>query len=355
MCKWNIGWGVEVRCDMNCAFCYSKEVRVANNLNIDVYTKFIERNHKNISSINYGTGENSLSEDWFKLVEYIGNNYPFIRQALTTNGHISKACKDSRKLDLFVKYIDEVDVSLDFADRNRHNEFRGNSEAYDMAISTLQLCKYYNKQATLVFLGTNEVTNTNNLEGLFQIAYTYNSYLRSNIYRPTQGINNNTKRFILGYSNLINMLIWISKNHKIIKISDRLLAAVLGLENVEDFTGYSSLRILGDGSITPSTYLISKEYRKYNIINEISLSEIDFSNQILRDFIPSECLECTMQSFCKGGVYDRRLLWYGTLKERDPYCPYRYQKIDLKDIVLSPSDFFESVHDGYLPTLFFAC
>lgn len=353
--KWDIGWGIEIRCNMNCEFCYSKEVRQpGSEINGTVYKNFIDKNADYISSINYGTGENALSEEWFQIVEYIGKNYPSIRQALTTNGYISAACQDSKKLEIFSKHIDEVDISLDFAQRERHNKFRGNPDAYDMAIAAFKLCSDYKKQTTLVFLGTNEVVQHHNLEGLFEIAHKHHAYLRTNIYRPTQGIDEKTQKYVLDYSSLLEMLKWVSNNHKVIKVSDRLLAAVLFQEKVEDFTGYSSLRILGDGSITPSTYLISEKYRKYNISDNVLLNEMEFSKEIARECIPKRCLDCSIGELCRGGTFDRRLLWYGTLDEQDPYCPHRHQEADTKGIVLSADKNFNSIHDSYLPTMFFA-
>lgn len=353
--QWSVGWGVEERCNMHCEFCYSKEVRKEKSaIEFSVYKNFIDNNYELISSINYGTGENSLSATWFELVGYIGKNYPNIKQALTTNGYISIACLNSHNLDIFSNYIDEIDVSLDFALRERHNKFRGNADAYDMALSTLQLCKAYGKQSTIVFLGTNEVVEPANLSGIFEIANKYGSYLRTNIYRPTQGINEQSQHFVLGNANLLNMLKWVSQEHKIIKVSDQLLSAILFSKKSDDCSGNASLRILGDGSITPSTYLISEKYRKFDIKTEkLSLADIDFSDIIIPECVPKSCLQCPYVDNCKGGVYDRRILWYGSLSERDPYCPFRYPKTKYGDIKISENEKFSSVHDSYLPTIFF--
>lgn len=49
---------------------------------------------------------------------------------------------------------------------------------------------------------------------------------------------------------IIRTLKWISDNHKIIKTNDCLFAAVLFNKKEDDHSGESSIRILGDGSIT---------------------------------------------------------------------------------------------------------
>ena len=82
MKKWNIGWGTVSNCNMNCQFCYSKHRRKnSRDLGFSDWIRFIDENHEKINSINYGTGENTLKEDWFDLVAYIRKNYPQIRQA----------------------------------------------------------------------------------------------------------------------------------------------------------------------------------------------------------------------------------------------------------------------------------
>lgn len=354
--KWNIGWGYVSLCNMKCEFCYSKNVRKTEDIvSLDIAKKFVDNNFANISSINYGTGENTLKDEWFELVKYIGENYKNIKQALTTNGYVSVACKNPTNSHIVKKYISEIDVSLDFADNQRHNKFRGNYKAFEMAINTLKFCKEHGIQSTIVFLGTKEVVQQDNLDGIFNIAKTYNALLRSNIYRPTNGINQFTKKFILSFEDIITTLQYISNNFNIIKISDQLLSPVLFNEKSIDHSGISSLRILCDGSITPSTYLIDEKYRKNNILDVCKINNINFSEELNRKCIPDDCIHCSFVKQCQGGVIDRRLLWYGTLKKRDPYCPYRYAKewTNKYNIKLSKSEEFHSVHDDYLPTMFF--
>ncbi|WP_418474587.1 hypothetical protein [Frisingicoccus sp.] len=48
---------------------------------------------------------------------------------------------------------------------------------------------------------------------------------------------------------------------------------------------------------------------------------------------------------------DRRYLWYKDFKERDPYCFAEHP--ELFRHYHTHKEAFASVHDGYLPTLFF--
>lgn len=80
--------------------------------------------------------------------------YPEIRQALTTNGYTSEVIqRDSDKKKILLPAIDEIDISLDYADKKKHNEFRGQEHAFEWAIQMLKICKDENIQATIVCLG----------------------------------------------------------------------------------------------------------------------------------------------------------------------------------------------------------
>ena len=78
--KWSIGWGPISACNMKCKFCYSRSNReLPSNLEYLDWIRFIDNNAEHIGSINYGTGENTMSPEWFKLIDYIRTNYPLNR------------------------------------------------------------------------------------------------------------------------------------------------------------------------------------------------------------------------------------------------------------------------------------
>lgn len=356
MRKWNVGWGPISHCNMNCQFCYSKYRRKdSKDLEYRDWIKFIDENYFKINSINYGTGENTLDKKWFELVLYIRNKYPEIRQSLTTNGYLSEAVKDSLCMEAFVKGIDEVDVSLDFCDEENHIKFRGQSKAFKWAIDTLKLCKKHNKSATIVFLGSKKNLSFDNIDGLFAIAKEYNAILRMNMYRPTEGINEFSKEFIVPYNIFLNALKYIDSKYSIISLNDTLFSSFLTDKTIPDPSGDRSIRVLADGSITPSTYLIDSNFVLANITEKNVLDKIEknnMTNDLIKKTIPLECSGCVYENSCAGGVYDRRFLWYSTLEKKDPYCPGKFIQKSDETIVVSEVD-FTSVHDGYLPTIFF--
>ncbi len=355
--KWNVGWGPISSCNMHCAFCYSKEKRQSTlDLKLNDWIRFIDSNADRINSINYGTGENTLSSDWFTLISYIRNNYPAIRQSLTTNGYLSEAIKkDPSNLNAFISAVDEVDVSLDFPDADQHNLFRGQPKAYSWALDTLRLCNEYKKRTTIVFLGSKVNVSKEQVDGLFAIAKEYNTILRMNLYRPTEGINNHSERFLLDYQTIVRILNYISKKYHILALNDSLFSTILTGKTIDDPSGDRSIRILSDGNITPSTYLIKDNYVIGNIQEKMVLERLERENStwsIVHKHIPEACKECIFSQTCAGGVYDRRFLWSGTLECKDPYCPHTFTTEPERTIQIC-HDHFESVHDGYLPTMFF--
>ncbi len=75
------------------------------------------------------------------------------------------------------------------------------------------------------------------------------------------------------------------------------------------------------------------------------------ADRLLHAPIPSACKKCPKVFGCRGGVLDRRYLWYKDFKERDPYCFAEHP--ELFRHYHTHKEAFASVHDGYLPTLFF--
>ena len=143
--KWRVGWGFTSQCNMKCSFCYSaglsRTARVCSS--IDRELSFIQRNANRIHSINWGTGENALNDVWFDLISRIHELAPQIVQGVTTNGMLGYRCnRDVHLHEILERCIRDIDVSLDFADQLSHNRFRGNSQAYDWAVNTLELYKY---------------------------------------------------------------------------------------------------------------------------------------------------------------------------------------------------------------------
>ena len=355
----DVGWGIISACNMQCKFCYSADVRQEirkGDVGIREWIDFVDKNRESIDSINYGTGENSLLDDWYQFVKYIAENHPHIKQAITTNGTLyEKMMKNPEYEKIINQGISEVDVSLDYYDSQKHDELRGLKGAFENATSMLKYCKGTDIEATLVFIGINDVIRIDNLEGLFGFAKDVDCKLRTNIFRPMNIQDKRIQSFIAEYDSIVKMLRWIDENHSILYLGDPLFSTILtDGAAATDPSGVKSIRILSNGDITPSTYLISREFRKVNI-KEAILADIDVDSMGMNFELPEKCSTCKHKDRCKGGVLDRRYLWYGTFNEADPYCPFRKENCepDFKVRINPFNEKIVSVHKDYLPTMFF--
>lgn len=356
--KWKIGWGFTSRCDMRCPFCYSQSVRqIPVENDFDLAKAFIDRNAAEIESVNYGTGECALSEPWYRLVCYIRERYPDIRQALTTNGSVYRQVQKG-KIDAGELFhaIREVDLSLDFPDAGVHNRNRGRDDAFEGVLGTLDLCRKYNAVATIVMVAYDRTLNRENIDGVFSIAKEYNAFLRINILRKVEGVKMDPP----SYRQVMDALEYIMDRYAVVSLCDPLFGSVFGIPAQDgDSCGLTSLRILPDGAVTPSTYLITPEWRSETLHDSLTLSgiaELPAFRSITEAPVPSACRDCPAVNTCRGGAVDRRILTYHSLSEPDPYCPFANGDTlhtDRKIRMFSGAE-GPSVHDGYLPTMIFS-
>ena len=347
--------GVTSQCNMNCTFCYSQATRKKDELDVDRWTSYIERNASSICAINYGTGENTLCPSWYRIISYVREHFPHIRQSLTTNGSLAEAIKVDDQATAIDTCIDEIDVSLDFADLKLHDRMRGFSGAYDLALHTLGYCKAYGKRATIVALGYEKTLALANLAPLFELAARFSAFIRINLYRH---VNDKSTLYYPSIHTVLKALDWIIRHHTVVSISEPVFKSMVGIDAEGTDTEPLSMRILPNGDITPSTYLITKEWVAGNICNHIPLAELILTAPFRRfhnSALPVECSGCHYVQTCRGGALDRRFLTWGCSEKPDIYCSrgledYFRQAGNVKPVFLHQ----KTVHSDYLPTMIFS-
>jgi radical SAM protein with 4Fe4S-binding SPASM domain len=346
---------------MGCRFCYSRITHSAPTSSaessLQPHLQFVRDNAQDLATINWGTTENTVAEEWYELVSAIQDIAPHVVQALTTNGYLAHACRsDARRKDIFLRCVGDVDVSLDFCAPEPHNRFRGHPNAFAMAMETLELCQEHGIPRSLVVLACGETLFPENLDGLFRIAARYDAHVRLSILRPVRGCELPP----LSYAQLRAGLAWITEHHDAVSLSDPLFAALAGCPT-SDPTGIQSARILPNGDVTPCTYLIEPPWIAANIYQErVRLPELAsrWAFRALREPVrPEPCRDCTLWSACGGGSKDRRILAGGSLATRDPYCP-RLHDDELRwftgRVPCMKKSAAPLVHAAYLSTLIFA-
>lgn len=303
---------------------------------------------ENITDINFGTGEFLVNPNALFVAKYVKKNYPKVSLGLTTNGYSVVRMKDDDLTDLF----HDIDVSIDFLDKKRHNEFRQHPKAWEWAIESLEKCQRLGIEHSIVTCVTS-LTKDEDIRGLLEVARKHDACLRLNWFRPTGRGDEKLCITALRYWQVIRLL---AEQADFEGLSDPLLQSVI--QEKQEYEpcgcGWTSARIQDDLSVTPCVFLKGKEWSAGSILDK-SLEGIRKDNKFkkIRNRLPKKCQECRYKS-CHGGCYSRAVLQNGSEDEVDAFCPFLSKQIeslidDIKQkIVIRESD---KVHHGYLCTL----
>lgn len=346
----NIGWGFTKACNLNCKHCYndSKGLRGKSELSLEDAKNIVNKLQNNgVKTINWGTGESGLVPEFWDLVVYVHSKK--IIQGLTTNGW----SVNNNTLKLIRKYLNDVDVSLDYSDRNKHNEFRRNKNSWDWAINALNLLKKIKVNFSIVMCVTAKNCSNENIRGMLKIAKKYGCSLRINWFKPT-GRGKINKSLKLNINQVNNSFKFILKNSVIIALPDPYFSALLGINSIEGCPcGKYSFRITPNSIVVPCVYF-TKEMKNKKISNNnfndiISTKQFQLINSRKLKF----CELCGYFKYCKGGCASRAYLEYGTMNAPDVFC-YKLHKISqnpFKNIKYKYKPQGLRVHDNYLCTM----
>ncbi len=351
MKEWNVGWGLTQACNLKCEHCYNASGKQREDeLSLEQTKKIVLKLKKNnVKSINYGTGECSLRKDFWDLVKYVHEHK--ITQGLTTNG-ISVT---ENTIPLIKKYMNDIDVSVDFPNKRKHNKFRGHKKAWDIAINALRLLKKNKINASIVACITSKNCNKRDIGGLLNLCKKYGCDLRINWFRPT-GRGKKNKKLELNPKKVHKMFKFILSNSILKAIPDPYFAAILKHKNLREVgcpCGQTSFRITPNGTVVPCVYF-TKEMKNISILkssfNKITKSKpfIEINNRKL-EF----CKDCEFFKVCKGGCASRAFLSQKSVNTPDSFCfklnNIPKSMIDSIKYTYRPGTF--QVHENYLCTL----
>ncbi len=344
-----IGWGFG-RCNMNCRHCYNASGKntIAHNLP-DLKIIADKICSQGITDINFGTGEFFINPNAMATAQYIKEKYPQVKLGLTSNGYSVIAMDKTALKNIF----HDVDISVDFPNKERHNDFRRHPLAWDWANRALQICQELDMPRSVVTCVNAETTDAD-IVGLLQLAKKYQTSLRVNWFRPTGRGEKDLCITAHRYWQIIQLL----TKHAIFEgLSDPLLRAFLTDAKTADpcACGWTSARIQQDLTVTPCVFLKGEQWGSGHILSD-SLDKIyEHKNfRAVRLRRPNICKTCQHFSTCHGGCASRAFLQAGGLNKPDAYCPLSNSEIKKiieivkKNIIVEDSD---KVHNGYLCTL----
>jgi uncharacterized Fe-S cluster-containing radical SAM superfamily protein len=320
-----IGFGYTRICNFRCEFCYSKNVRGSWTKQdaVKVIADAVEHYGAENVEVNWGTGENILAPEFVEVLREV--HMMGVPQDLTTNGSVIL-----RKQAL--QYLDELDVSIDYPDPERHNKVRGHPKAFEWAT---QAAKYAARelgiQVTVTMVGMKGNLNYETGYKMVELARGLDAAaLRLNMYFFTS-----PDRFVPSPTQVSDFLKGLrDAGAALYGTSDPAVAKFLGVEPA-GFLG--SVRLLPEKKVSPSTYLTSDEW-----VAPIQLP--DFYNNFLRTGVYKRFEEIYKDTFPRQSADRVAVLGY------DPY----YVDGHVEAVALRQAGGRRFVHLGYLPTTIFS-
>ena len=342
----NIGWGLTSKCNSKCKHCYNAST--LEGISFEEAKIIVDKLVENgIETINYGTGESGLIDYFWELVKYVYDKG--IIQGLTTNG----SSINQKTIGFVKKYLNDVDVSLDYPEKEKNNDFRGSESAWDWAINACNILRDNNVNFSIVTCMHSQNSTEENVDKFLELCKEYGCEWRINWFKPT-GRGKLNEELKLSVEKVHEIFRYIVEKADIVALPDPYFSAIIGLNTrVAMPCGTESFRITPTTEVVPCVYF-TKEIKSTSIL-ENSYTEVIESNSMLetknRDV--DYCKTCEYYNYCKGGCVSRAYLEHGTVNSPDAFCYKKHGMSEnpLKDLKYVYNHKERKVHENYLCTL----
>jgi len=325
----SLGVGLTSDCNLHCAHCYRDQDHIYN-LTLSDIQKTCE--NLEISSIGFGTGENGLNPEYFKILDYLHNRR--IKLTLASNGYTLSITPDE-----MLKYFGDVEFSVDFPDQARQDKFRGDGN-WKTVMEGIERCRGLGIQVSILAVLMN--INYKDLARIAGLAASFGSDFRVNVYQPmyTEEFSPNFEQYWEAFKILFN-------ESDIISVTEPLVNTFLGLNGLKGTPcGGHSMRITPDGKLKACVYWPESDLTIDDLVDK---KEAVVDSPLFKQthFTPKFCLDCEHVSNCGGGCAARRKL-RNRFQEPDEYCPiYQGKTIQLRG---QPSSAAKPLRSGSICT-----
>lgn len=341
------GWSLTKACNLNCIHCYNASgKRDVNELTLEECFKVVDKlKESGVVAVNFGGGECALRPDFINLCKYIKSKG--IKISYTTNGTSFDKIKDH--LDLF----HDIGVSIDFADEEKHDWFRGRKATFNQATKTLKVLVEKGVNNEIVTCLTKLNCSEKELKKLYSLAKNLGvDSWRINRFRANGRGIDNKQELALSKEDLKKSYTYLSRfKRKGILTPEPIFRAAFGgtYHFPGDPSGFTAFRIQPNGEVSPSVFLIESGGNiKYRSIEEIMNSDI--FRKIRNRFAQGKCKSCDAYNHCKGGDAGASYLEYGHFNGPDPLCWINPKEKKPKVNQGLEDDW--NVHELYLCTLY---
>jgi radical SAM protein with 4Fe4S-binding SPASM domain len=308
----SLGIGLTSNCNLHCAHCYRDQKRVYNLTLADVQKVC---NSLEVCSIGFGTGENGLNPQYFQILDYLHSRN--IMMTLATNGYTLSITPDEK-----LKYFRDVEFSVDFPDRLRQDQFRGEGN-WQTVMEGIERCQRLGIRVSILAVLMN--LNYKDLGRIARLAAALSADFRINAYQPMY-----TEEFLPSFEQYWEAYKILFDESEIISVTEPLVNTFLGLGGLSGTPcGTRSIRVAPDRKLKACVYWPESELTIDDLI-EKKEAVFDSPQFQKTHYTPQFCLNCEHVGNCGGGCAARRKL-HGRLEEPDEYCPiYKEKKLTLK-------------------------
>jgi radical SAM protein with 4Fe4S-binding SPASM domain len=258
-----------------------------------------------IDSIGFGTGENGLNPQYLEIIDYLQARG--IKLTLASNGYTLSITPDE-----MLSYFRDVEFSIDFPDRRRQDEFRGDGN-WQTIMSSIERCARLGVKVSVLAVLMN--VNFKDQGRIAKLAASLGADFRVNVYQPMY-----TDKFMLSFDQYWEAFQMLFDETEIISVTEPLVNTFLGLGHGNGTPcGGSSIRVTPDRRLKPCVYWPESDLRIEDLVEK---KEAIFQTPLFRDThkTPLFCLSCEHVNSCGGGCAARRIL-RSRPDDPDEYCP----------------------------------
>jgi len=308
-----VGWSFTSQCNLRCIHCYNASGEphsdeLTHEQALAVAKKLIDYE---VDAVNFGGGECPLRKDFFEVCKILYD--AGIKLSLTTNGLTYK------RVAPFIELFHDIGVSIDFADSEKHDAFRGLEGAFVKSLEAINFFVSKGVNTEIVTCITRLNSNRKELKKLHALAKALSvDYWRLNRYNPL-GREGHKDALRLNPDDLRKVHSYLAGLISDLTVPDPLFALV-GKKVSSCPCGKTSFRIQPNGEVTPCIYLkVSGGNILKNSIREIMSSPV-FKAIRNRDLTGTKCESCHLKDSCNGGCAGAAFAEYSSFNHPDPMC-----------------------------------
>ncbi len=299
-----LGVGLTSACTFSCRHCYSGGGDSPVEMDRDTLFRFLSA--CSVESINLGTGESCLYPGFHDILDELFRlNIPV---ALTTAGPSIEAMSDEE-----VRKLHDVDFSLDFPEREPHDNWRAEG-AFDMVCRGIDRCRSLGVTASVAMCLMKQ--NASRMKDMCSLCGDLGVSLRVNAYKAVKG-----KEFEPDYDSFWHAMKTLFAEAKAVACSEPVVNAALAAYHRPgaEFPvkgspcGVSSLRLRPGGEIMPCVYWDHSPVTMEKFLS--GEMDLPFGCDLHQ---PAFCDGCDWFDVCRGGCSGRRL--YTGRSQPDIYC-----------------------------------